>query len=67
MRADEIERIYRKMVAKGQPEIIQYVSGSTLRRMASMAGKRLDVTTEGHPIQPDEVYSVSVAGIFRID
>jgi|GEM_PF-6545529 len=67
MDADKLERIYRKAVSKGQPEEVQYVSGSTLRRMLAIAGKRLDLTTEGHPIEPDLVYHISAAGIFRVD
>lgn len=67
MQADKIETLYRKLVRQGQREEIQYVSGSTLRRMAAIARHRLTVTTEGHAIQPEELYAISVSGIYRVD
>lgn len=68
MQADKIETLYRKLVRQGQREEIQYVSGATLRRMAIIAGHRLSVTTtEGHAIQPAELYAISASGIYRVD
>jgi hypothetical protein len=68
MNARRIERIYSKTITKGNDNpMIQYVTGTTLKRMAAIAGRQINQTTEGHVIAPDEVYAISKHGIFLID
>jgi hypothetical protein len=68
MRALKLERIYQDTITKGNENpLIQYVTGFTLKRMGAMGGHKINQTTEGHPIEPGEVYCISKHGVFRVD
>jgi hypothetical protein len=68
MNARKLERIYQQTITKGNENpIIQYVTGLTLKRMAAIDGHRINQTTEGHAIEPGEIYAISKFGVFRAD
>lgn len=68
MNARKLERIYQQTITKGNENpLIQYVTGLTLKRLAAIEGHKINQTTEGHPIEPHEIYCISKFGVFRAD